>query len=115
MTQCGWHHVYAFQQYGGTTVEHGLFSRQSSPQYAYYFGVDPAQHQRNFNEYASQGYRMISLSAYGVPPSVIYAAVWVKRDGPQWLAIHDASASTYQNWVVSNKNAGYVSTIVTVT
>ncbi|KAF8909654.1 penicillin-binding protein [Gymnopilus junonius] len=58
---------------------------------------------------------MISLSAYGQPPNNLYTAVWVQRSGSSWQAIHEASASAYQSWFDTNNQAGYVSTIVTVT
>ena len=59
-----------------------------------YHGVNGAAHQQKFNELAPQGYRMISLSVYGAPP--LYAAVWVKRNGPAWVGAHGLTASQYQ-------------------
>lgn len=52
-------------------------------------------HQIQFNRLYNGGYRMISLSVYN-PESPLYAAVWVKRAGPPWAAIHGASADTWQ-------------------
>jgi hypothetical protein len=52
-------------------------------------------HQLQFNRLYNAGYRMISLSVYN-PDSPLYAAVWVKRTGPPWAAIHGASADTWQ-------------------
>ena len=85
------------------------------PLWDFYYDVTAAQHQTNFNHLSSQGYRMISLSAYGQPPSNHYAAVWIQRSGPSYFAIHQASASTYQSWFSTHAAAGYVSTIITVT
>lgn len=97
-----------------------LDTRESSlnkrlPSWQWYFGVNAAQHQVNFNKWSAAGYRMISLSAYGAPPNNLYAAVWVQRSGPGWVAIHEASASAYQTWFDKYAAAGFVSTIVTVT
>ena len=52
-----------------------------------YHGVSGAQHQERFSALSTQGYRMISLSAYGDPGNAHYAAVWVKCTGPAWRAV----------------------------
>ena len=56
-----------------------------------YHGVSAAQHQANFNKFFAEGYRIISLSVYGDPGNALYAAVWVQRAGPVWVAIHGVS------------------------
>jgi CubicO group peptidase (beta-lactamase class C family) len=52
-------------------------------------------HQNQFNKLYPQGYRMISLSVYQ-PSSPLYAAVWVRRAGPDWSAVHGIDAAGYQ-------------------
>jgi len=86
-----------------------------APLWQFYYDTTAADHQTNFNKWSAAGYRMISLSVYGAPPNNKYAAVWVQRSGPAWVAIHQANAAAYQAWFDSNNAAGYVSTIVTVT
>lgn len=54
-----------------------------------------ADHQAHFNMLYPQGYRMISLSVYQ-PSSPLYAAVWVRRDGPDWSAVHGLDGAGYQ-------------------
>ncbi|PPQ97287.1 hypothetical protein CVT26_006680 [Gymnopilus dilepis] len=88
---------------------------RSIPAWQFYYGVTAAQHQTSFNQWSAAGYRMISLSVYGQPPNHLYAAVWVQRAGSSYQAIHEASASAYQSWFDTNNQAGYVSTLVTVT
>jgi hypothetical protein len=61
-----------------------------------YHGVTAAQHQANFNKFSVQGYRMISRSVYGDPSDRRYAAVWVQRSGPAWVAVHSVDAVGYQ-------------------
>ena len=41
------------------------------------------------------GYRMISLSVYQ-PADPLYAAVWVRRPGPDWSAVHGLDGAGYQ-------------------
>jgi CubicO group peptidase (beta-lactamase class C family) len=54
-----------------------------------------ADHQAHFNVLYPQGYRMISLSVYQ-RSSPLYAAVWVRRDGPDWSAVHGVDGAGYQ-------------------
>src|SRR5271167_2372092 len=77
-----------------------------------YHGVNAAQHQANFNTLSSQGYRMISLSVYGDPGSPLYAAVWVQRGGPAWVAVHGINAADYQTFFNTWTAKGYVPVLV---
>ena len=80
-----------------------------------YHGVNGAQHQAKFNTLSSQGYRMISLSVYGDPGSPLYAAVWVQRGGPAWVAVHGIDATAYQNFFNTWTAKGYVPVLVSAT
>jgi CubicO group peptidase (beta-lactamase class C family) len=80
-----------------------------------YHGVTAAQHQTNFNTFSSQGYRMISLSVYGDPSSALYAAVWVQRSGPAWVAVHGIDAAAYQTFFNTWTAKGYVPVLVSAT
>jgi len=80
-----------------------------------YHGVTAAQHQTNFNKWSAQGYRMISLSVYGDPSNALYAAVWVQRAGPAWVAIHGVDATGYQSFFNNWTAKGFVPVIVCAT
>lgn len=80
-----------------------------------YHGVDGAQHQANFNTLSAQGYRMISLSVYGDASSPLYAAVWVQRSGPAWVAVHGIDAAAYQTFFNTWTAQGYVPVLVSAT
>lgn len=86
-----------------------------TPVYQFYVDATAAQHQANFNKWFAAGYRMISLNVYGLPPNHRYTAVWVQRSGPDWVAIHEASAATYQTWFNTNAANGYVTTLLSTT
>lgn len=90
-------------------------TERAIPAWQFYYDATSAQHQTNFNHWSSLGYRMISLSVYGQPPNHRYAAVWVQRSGPSYLAIHDASASALQSWFNAHHDAGYVPILITAT
>src|SRR5579872_5584053 len=80
-----------------------------------YHGVSGAQHQTNFNNLSAQGYRMISLSVYGDPGNALYAAVWVQRSGPAWVAVHGVDAAGYQSFFTKWSNDGYYPVLVSAT
>jgi len=97
------------------TSPNNTLSVRGIPAWEFYYNDNAAQHQTNYNQLSSTGYRMISLSAYGQPPNHHYAAVWVQRSGPSYYAIHEASGSQYQSFFNTHAANGYVSTIITVT
>jgi CubicO group peptidase (beta-lactamase class C family) len=80
-----------------------------------YHGVTAQQHQTNFNTFSAQGYRMISLSAYGDPGDARYAAVWVKRDGPAWVAVHGVDSVGYQTFFNTQTSQGFVPVLISAT
>ncbi len=80
-----------------------------------YHGVNGTQHQANFNTFSAQGYRMISLSVYGDPSDAHYAAVWVKRAGSAWVAVHGVNSEGYQSFFNNWTAKGYVPVLVTGT
>src|SRR3954447_668285 len=80
-----------------------------------YHGVTAAQHQTNFNNLTPQGYRMISLSVYGDPGNARYAAVWVQRPGPGWVAVHGVDSAGYQVFFNTQTALGFVPVLVSAT
>jgi CubicO group peptidase (beta-lactamase class C family) len=85
------------------------------PQFSAYHGVTGSGHQTQFNNLSSQGYRMISLSVYGDPTDARYAAVWIKRPGPAWVAIHGTNAAGYQEFFNKQTAQGFAPVLVTAT
>ncbi len=80
-----------------------------------YHGVTGAQHQSNFNNFSAHGYRMISLSVYGDPGDPLYAAVWIQRQGPAWVAVHGVDSAGYQSFFNNWTAKGYVPVLVSAT
>jgi hypothetical protein len=86
-----------------------------TPAFHAYHGVTTAEHQAHIDRYSLQGYRMISLSVYGDPDRPLYAAVWVRRDGPAWQTIHDVDATGYQSFFDEWTARGYVPVLISAT
>jgi CubicO group peptidase (beta-lactamase class C family) len=80
-----------------------------------YHGVTGAQHQAKFNSLSAQGYRMISLSVYGDPNNARYAAVWVQRPGPAWVAVHGVDSAGYQAFFDKWTAKGFALVLVSAT
>ena len=55
-----------------------------------------ADHQAHFDDLFPKGYRITSLSVYGARGDERYAAVWIKRAGPDWSAVHGVDGAGYQ-------------------
>ena len=78
-----------------------------------YHDATGAQHQAHFDQLRPAGFRPITLSVYQ-PGDPRYAAVWVRRDGPDWSAVHGVDAAGYQAAFDTAAAAGYHPTILTV-
>ncbi|MCF7220552.1 serine hydrolase [Marilutibacter chinensis] len=59
-------------------------------------GLTGAQYQQAFQNYASQGYRLVSVSGYDQNGGARYAAVWRRQAGPAWAARHGLDPQQYQ-------------------
>jgi CubicO group peptidase (beta-lactamase class C family) len=86
-----------------------------TPAFRAYHGVTNAEHLAHIDKCSVQGYRMISLSVYGDPDRPLYAAVWVRRDGPAWKAVHDVDATRYQSFFDTWTPRGYVPVLISAT
>lgn len=80
-----------------------------------YHGATSADHQTRFNDLSAHGYRMISLSVYGDPNDARYAAVWIQRAGPAFVAVHGVNAGGYQSFFNTWTAKGYTPIIVSAT
>jgi CubicO group peptidase (beta-lactamase class C family) len=80
-----------------------------------YHGVTAAEHQARFNQLSAQGYRIISISVYGEPGNARYAAVWVQRSGPAWVAVHGVDSAGYQSFFNNWTTKGYVPVLISAT
>ncbi len=85
------------------------------PPFVAYHGVDAAEHQRRVDELAPQGFRPTSLSVSGDPADARYAAVWLQRPGPAWVALHGATADQYQARFDELTAQGFAPTLVSAT
>ena len=76
-----------------------------------YLGKTASEHESKWKSLKSQGYRFISLSVFGNPN--LYAAVLVKRDGPEWEHTR-GSLNSLQGQIADYRNKGYAPTIISI-
>ncbi|GAA1953219.1 serine hydrolase [Microbacterium deminutum] len=74
-----------------------------------------ADHQAHFDDLFPQGYRITSLSVYGRRGDERYAAVWVRRGGPDWSAVHGVDFAGYQAAFDNAVAAGFKPVLLTAT
>lgn len=73
------------------------FANQShSAEFIARHGLNSGQYQSAFDAYVGQGLALTTVDGYATPQGMRYAAVWVRRGGPQWVARHGMSAAQYQ-------------------
>ncbi len=71
-----------------------------------YHGVSAATHQTQWTNLRAQGYRLLSLNVAGGLANQHYTAVWVRRSGPSFSGIHNATYAQYLSWRTTQINAG---------
>jgi CubicO group peptidase (beta-lactamase class C family) len=85
------------------------------PEFAAYHGKTAAEHQSQFDNLSKKGFRMISLSAYGPENNARYAAVWIKKAGPAYTAVHGLPIGQYQAWFNKQTEKGFAPVLLSVT
>lgn len=90
-------------------------ANQTALQVETYYNLNGTALGDKIKTFSDDGYSVISLSAYGTPPEVNYAAIWAQSGGTPFEVIYDADEATYNTWLESWKAKGYVSTHIAVT
>ncbi len=92
-----------------------LFAAPALAQPVSYHSLDGAAHQAQADNLSGLGYRMISLSIHGTTAAPRYAAVWVQRAGPAYVAFHGLNGVDYQAFADEWCPQGYTPSILTAT
>jgi len=73
-----------------------IWVKDGGPAFVAHHRMTSAQYQQLFNQYTSQGYRLVDVSGYNRGGVANYAAIWVKSTGPAWVARHGMTSDQYQ-------------------
>ena len=90
-----------------------LLAAPAAAQTVSYPAATSAQHQAQADTLSATGYRMISLSVHGTVANPRYAAVWVQRPGPAYVAFHGLDGVAYQNFADTWCPQGYTPKLLT--
>jgi len=94
-------------EFGGAVRYAGIWEKKSGPAWVARHGLTSAQYQQAFNEYVSQGYRLVHVNGYTSGGSARFAAIFEKASGPAWIARHNLSSSDYQTQFDALAKQGY--------
>lgn len=86
---------------------------QIVPDVVTYLDASSTSHQLQFSSLSGQGYRPISLSVAGGLATARYSAVWARRSGATFVAVHGVGAAAYTTWRDQQKLNGYRPLLVT--
>jgi CubicO group peptidase (beta-lactamase class C family) len=81
----------------------------------YFTARSEADHRNDLNTLPASGWRLISLSVYGIPPNHLYATVWVRRPGPRQQTTTALEGPAFNNWWFYWTGQGYVPIITSAT
>jgi CubicO group peptidase (beta-lactamase class C family) len=92
---------------GGQEFYAAIWNKVSGPAWAAKHGLSAAAYQTAFTEMSNNGYRLKTISGYGVGNQAKFAAVWDKSSGGAWTAKHNMTAAQYQQAFNENSANGY--------
>lgn len=81
---------------GGQDRYAAIWQKAPGPDWQARHGLTSEQYQQQFDALGRQGYRLLRVSGWGIGDTYHYAAIWVKADGPPWIARHGMLADAYQ-------------------
>lgn len=84
-----------------------IWEKRGGPEWQARHGMTAAVYQQEFDQLVRQGYRLVHVSGYGIGRKDLYAAIWEKCDGPEWVARHRMTSAVYQAEFTHFANQGY--------
>lgn len=94
-------------QVGNEARYAALWIKAPGPAFVARHGLTGDQYQQAFNQYVSQGYRLVHVSGYGVNNTAYYAAIFEKNNGTAFVARHGLTGDQYQQAFNQNTAQGY--------
>jgi CubicO group peptidase (beta-lactamase class C family) len=91
----------------GQELYAAIWNKISGPAWVARHGLSAADYQAAFNDMSSNGYRLVSISGYGVGNHAKFAAIWDKSTGGAWTAKHNMTAAQYQQAFDDYSKQGY--------
>jgi len=99
-------------QFGGVDYYAAIWDLAPSGPWIARHGMTPAQYQTEFNTQVANGYRLTHVSGYTRGAQQLYAAIWVKDNGPAFYARHGLTAAEYNAAFAYIVPQGYAPTLL---
>src|SRR5436190_1879412 len=82
----------------GQSVDYysAIWDQSTVPAWVARHRMTAADYQAAFDQYVSQGYRLIWVNGYSINEVDYYAAIWEQSSDPAWVARHRMTAAEYQ-------------------
>ncbi|MGI9385633.1 MAG: hypothetical protein ACR2PO_20990 [Methyloligellaceae bacterium] len=94
--------------YGQGSGNFAVLWDKSPAAWAARHGLTSQQYQSAFNTYVKQGYRLVDIEGYTTQGGVVrYAALWLRGQGPAWIARHGLTPGQYQAAFKKAVSQGY--------
>ena len=84
-----------------------IFEKKPSPQWIAHHGMTSSDYQHKFDNYTSQGYRLVLVNGYTVGGVDYYVAIWDKSPSGPWVARHGLTGAGYQAAFNTYTSRGY--------
>ncbi len=92
---------------GGHDMYAAVWEKSGGPAWQAYYAMNRDQYQQKFTELVQQGYRLVYVDGYGVGGQDLYAGIWEKSAGPDWVAKHGLSRDQYQQAFTELSQQGF--------
>src|SRR6266700_1509113 len=89
-----------------------IWEKDNGPAFIARHGMTSQQYQQEFNTHVGQGFRLKLVSGFGVAGQDHYAAIWVKDNGPAFVARHGMTSQQYQQEFNTHVGQGFRLTLV---
>lgn len=83
-----------------------IWVKKSGPAFKAYHGLTQASHQNKFNQFTSEGYRLVTRTTVVVNGQQYVTALYDKKDVGSWVAKSYKNQAQTQALMEANKNAG---------
>jgi hypothetical protein len=97
---------------GGEARYAAIWEKRKGPEWVACHGHNAADYQKAFDQHAKEGFRLVWVNGYTVNGQDQYAAIWEKRDGPEWVARHGIPGEDYQKEFDKHAKEGFRLTCV---
>lgn len=84
-----------------------IWEKQAGPAMESHHGMTATDYQTKFNQYTSNGFRLIHVDGFGLGNQAYYSAIWEKADGPPIVTHHGMSSTEYQSKFETYTKDGY--------